>query len=37
VDFVIEKMKAEDWSEVASIYREGIATGNSTFEKEPPE
>jgi phosphinothricin acetyltransferase len=37
VDFAIEKMKDDDWSEVASIYREGIATGNSTFEKEPPE
>jgi L-amino acid N-acyltransferase YncA len=37
VDFVIEKMKDENWSKVASIYREGIATGNSTFEKEPPE
>ena len=37
MDFVIEKMKDEDWSKVASVYREGIATGNSTLEKEPPE
>jgi L-amino acid N-acyltransferase YncA len=37
VDFVIEKMKDEDWNEVASIYREGIATGNATFETDVPE
>ena len=37
MDFVIEQMKDKDWPAVASIYEEGIATGNSTFEKEPPE
>ncbi len=26
-----------DWPEVQRIYREGIATGNATFESEPPE
>jgi L-amino acid N-acyltransferase YncA len=35
--FVVEKMKDEDWPMVQSIYREGIATGNATFETETPE
>jgi phosphinothricin acetyltransferase len=30
--FVVERMKDEDWDEVASIYSEGIATSNATFE-----
>jgi phosphinothricin acetyltransferase len=29
-------MTASDWPEVEAIYREGIATGNATFEAEPP-
>ncbi len=29
-------MKAEDWPAVARIYREGIATGNATFEHTVP-
>ncbi len=29
-------MKESDWADVARIYREGIETGNSTFENEPP-
>lgn len=29
VDFVVDKMKDEDWSEVASTCREGIAAGNA--------
>ena len=37
MDFIVEKMKDEDWAEVASIFREGIATGNATFETEAPE
>jgi phosphinothricin acetyltransferase len=32
----IEPMSAGDWPEVSRIYREGIATGNATFETEPP-
>ena len=36
MDFVIEKMKEEDWDDVASIFREGIATGNATFYTEAP-
>ena len=29
-------MKESDWEDVARIYHEGIDTGNSTFENEPP-
>ncbi|MEE9370440.1 MAG: N-acetyltransferase family protein [Sedimentisphaerales bacterium] len=36
MDFTVDKMKNQDWDEVASIYREGIATGNATFETEVP-
>jgi phosphinothricin acetyltransferase len=32
----IGPMVAEDWAEVSRIYREGIATGNATFETEAP-
>jgi L-amino acid N-acyltransferase YncA len=37
MDFIVDKMKAEDWSAVRSIYQEGIATGNATFETDAPE
>ena len=29
-------LRADDWPEVARIYREGIETGNATFETEVP-
>jgi len=29
-------MAPEDWDDVRRIYAEGIATGNATFETEPP-
>jgi L-amino acid N-acyltransferase YncA len=29
-------MVADDWAEVDRIYRDGIATGNATFESQPP-
>jgi L-amino acid N-acyltransferase YncA len=32
----IRAMKPEDWPRVEEIYAEGIATGNATFETEPP-
>ena len=32
----VEQMKAGDWEQVRSIYLEGIAAGNSTFETEAP-
>ena len=31
--FTINEMKAEDWEDVKSIYLEGIATKNATFEQ----
>jgi L-amino acid N-acyltransferase YncA len=37
MDFIVDKMKDEDWPKVAAIYREGIAMGNATFEKDAPE
>jgi L-amino acid N-acyltransferase YncA len=37
MDFVVDKMKDEDWNAVQSIYCEGIATGNATFETNVPE
>ena len=32
MDFIVERMNDEDWGTVRSIYREGIAAGNATFE-----
>jgi L-amino acid N-acyltransferase YncA len=32
----IDKMKPDDWDQVAHIYHEGIATGNATFQKDIP-
>jgi L-amino acid N-acyltransferase YncA len=36
MDFQIETMKDEDWPQVREIYRQGITTGNATFETEVP-
>jgi phosphinothricin acetyltransferase len=33
----IERMAVDDWQDVRSIYLEGIATGNATFEQSAPE
>jgi phosphinothricin acetyltransferase len=33
----ITPMQTEDWSDVQRIYREGIETGNATFETQVPE
>ena len=33
---VVRSMAADDWPEVARIYAAGIATGDATFETEPP-
>ncbi len=32
MEFVIDHMKHQDWEQVLFIYREGIGTGQSTFE-----
>ena len=37
MDFVVEEMRDVDWEAVRSIYREGIATGNATFEMDVPD
>lgn len=37
MDFIIETMQEGDWGAVQSIYQEGIATGNATFETEAPD
>jgi phosphinothricin acetyltransferase len=36
MEWVIEPMSPEDWEAVRSIYLEGIATGNATFETDAP-
>lgn len=33
----IVEMRADDWLQVRAIYREGIATGNATFEQTAPD
>ena len=35
-DTIVRDLRAEDWPQVASIYAEGIRTGNATFETSPP-
>jgi L-amino acid N-acyltransferase YncA len=37
MEFTLERMKDKDWGAVQSIYREGIATCNATFETDVPE
>ncbi len=37
MNFIIEKMKDNDWPIVRLIYQEGIATGDATFETDVPE
>ncbi len=37
MEFTIAKMKAGDRPTIRAIYREGIATGNATFETDVPE
>lgn len=34
--WAIDAMTARDWGQVREIFAEGIATGNATFETEPP-
>src|SRR5829696_762088 len=36
MDRAIVQMKASDWEQVRTIYLEGIASGNSTFETDAP-
>jgi len=34
--FAIDDMRKEDWKQVRSIYREGLATGLAAFVLNPP-
>jgi L-amino acid N-acyltransferase YncA len=36
MNIIIEAMQDNDWDVVRAIYREGIATGNATFETDAP-
>lgn len=35
-DWTIDALQPGDWEAAAAIYRQGIATGNATFEQEAP-
>jgi len=37
MDITVGEMRGEDWQTVQAIYREGIATGDATFETDVPE
>ncbi len=36
MDYVVDFVKVDDWRQVSSIYLEGIATGDATFETDAP-
>ena len=36
MDFVVDTFTADDWEQVHTIYLEGIATGQATFEVDAP-
>ena len=36
MEYSIDKMVADDWTQVRSIYQESIVTGNATYEAEAP-
>ena len=36
MNFVVDTFTADDWEQVHAIYREGIATGQATFEVDAP-
>ena len=35
-NILLREMKPDDWAGVAAVYKEGIATGNATFQQEVP-
>ena len=35
-EILFRSMQAEDWASVAAIYKQGIDTGNATFQQEIP-
>ncbi|MBX3001072.1 MAG: N-acetyltransferase [Caldilineaceae bacterium] len=36
MNYTIDSLHPNDWSQICRIYREGIATGNATFQTEAP-
>jgi phosphinothricin acetyltransferase len=36
MDIKLKPLKQKDWTSVVEIYRQGIETGNATFQKEVP-
>ena len=36
MDLAVDRMRVEDWNEVARIFLEGISTGHATFETHVP-
>jgi len=36
MEYIIDKMVADDWEQIRSIYLEGISTGHATFEADAP-
>jgi L-amino acid N-acyltransferase YncA len=36
MEFELDEINIDDWIDIREIYEEGIASGNSTFETEPP-
>lgn len=36
MEIIFKPMTADDWTRVAEIYRQGIETGNATFQQETP-
>lgn len=36
MEFSIDEIMSDDWSEICDIYIEGIEGGNATFETAPP-
>lgn len=36
MNLIVEELQAGDWEAVRAIYRQGIATGNATFETDAP-
>src|SRR4051794_11587177 len=37
MELIVETMTPADWQAVRAIYREGIATGNATFDTDAPD
>lgn len=36
MEIIFRPMTADDWKNVSEIYRQGIETGNATFQQEIP-